>query len=95
MPSPSPQPQPQPQPIEALRNLGPESGHWLRASGIRTIRDLETLGPVAAFALTKRQWPKASFNLLWALAAGLEDKDWRELAQETKDRLKREWEDER
>lgn len=74
-------------PIESLRNLGPASAAWLREAGVATMADLQRLGPVVAYRLAKRREPKASLNLLWALAAGLEDLDWRELSAATKTRL--------
>lgn len=77
-------------PIESLRNLGPKSGHWLRDAGITTIAELERLGPVVAFRLVKQRQPKASLNLLWAMAAGLKGKDWRELSEAIKKRLRKE-----
>ena len=77
-------------PIESLLNLGPKSGQWLRDAGITTIAELERLGPVMAYRLVKRQQPKASLNLLWAMAAGLKGKDWRELTEATKKRLRKE-----
>jgi DNA transformation protein and related proteins len=80
-------------PIESLPNLGPKSGQWLREAGITTIAGLERLGPVVAFRLVKQRQPRASLNLLWALAAGLKGKDWRELTEATKKRLRREAEE--
>ena len=77
-------------PIESLPNLGPKSGQWLREAGITTIADLERLGPVVAFRLVKQRQPKASLNLLWAMAAGLKGMDWRELTEATKKRLRKE-----
>ncbi len=77
-------------PIESLPNLGPKSGQWLREAGITTIAELERLGPVVAFLLVKQHQPKASLNLLWAMAAGLKGKDWRELTEATKKRLRKE-----
>jgi DNA transformation protein len=77
-------------PIESLRNLGPKSGQWLRDAGITTIAELERLGPVVAFRLVKQHQPKASLNLLWAMVAGLKGKDWRELTEATKRRLRKE-----
>lgn len=74
-------------PIEFLRNLGPKSGQWLRDAGITTIADLSRLGPVLAYKMVKQQQPAASLNLLWALATGLQDQDWRELTPATKQRL--------
>lgn len=80
------------EPIENLRNLGPTSAAWLREVGIGTIEQLRRFGAVAAFRLVKQQHSNASLNLLWALAAGLDDKDWRELSQEEKERLRTELE---
>ena len=74
------------EPVDNLRNLGPTSCDWLRAAGIRTIADLRSMGPVTAFRLVRAKQPRASFNLLWALAAGLEDRDWRGLSDEEKSR---------
>jgi len=78
------------EPIGNLKNLGAASAEWLRAVEIRTIADLERLGPVEAYRLVRRTHPQASLNLLWALAAGLADLDWRELPEATKNRLLRE-----
>ena len=80
-------------PIETLPNLGPKSSQWLRDAGITTIADLERLGPVVAFRLVRRHQPKVSLNLLWALAAGLDGKDWRELGGAAKERLRKEAEE--
>ncbi len=76
-------------PIESLRNLGPKSGQWLREAGITTIAELERLGPVVAYRLVKQHQPKASLNLLWAMAAGLKGQDWRDLTEATKKRLRK------
>ncbi len=57
-------------------------------AGIRTTVELEMLGAVKAYARAKALRPKgASLNLLWALAAGLEDRDWRMLSGEEKQAL--------
>ena len=66
-------------PIEALRNLGPKSGAVLREAGMLTIADRRAVGAIAAFARVCAIWDGASLNLLWALAAGLQDRDWRTL----------------
>ena len=78
------------EPIDNLRNLGPASAAWLREEGIGTIADLQKYGPVAAYRLVKQKQPKASLNLLWAMAAGILDCDWRELTVEEKGKLKME-----
>ena len=78
------------QPIDNLPNLGPTSASWLRDAGIKTITDLERFGSVAAYKLAKQKHPQATLNLLWALEAGLLGMDWRELSDETKQRLRNE-----
>ena len=75
------------EPIDNLPNLGPTSIAWLREVGIGTIADLEAYGPVAAYRLVKLRQPGATLNLLWSLAAGLQDKDWRKLSEEEKQSL--------
>lgn len=75
------------EPIESLRNLGTTSAAWLRAIGVYTKADLERLGPALAYRMVKQRLPNTSLNLLWALAATLDDKDWRELTDEDKQRL--------
>lgn len=71
--------------ISALRNLGPKSAMMLAEAGIRTLDELQELGAVRAFVRVKSLRPKsASLNLLWAIAAGLEDRDWRELTKAEK-----------
>ena len=76
------------EPIENLRNLGPTSCEWLKETGLYTIADLERLGPALAYRLVKQRRPKTSLNLLWAIAAGLSNRDWRELSPEEKVRLR-------
>ena len=81
------------EPLDNLRNLGPTSTSWLREVGIKTAADLKRVGPVVAYRLVKRQFPKASLNLLWAMAAAIADKDQRELSDEEKARLRAEAEE--
>lgn len=45
---------------------------------------------VAEIRLEQQKQPKASLNLLWALAAGVIDCDWRELTEAAKQRLRKE-----
>lgn len=75
------------EPIDNLRNLGPTSAAWLREVGITTIAELQHLGPTLAYRMVKEKQPNTSLNLLWALAAGISDRDWRELSEEEKERL--------
>lgn len=77
-------------PIELLHNLGPACSRWLRDAGITTIGDLQRIGPVSAYRLVQQQQPHASLNLLWSLAAGLQERHWRELSASEKQRLRQE-----
>ena len=78
------------EPIENLKNIGATSAEWLRDAGIKTTADLADIGPVKAYQMVKRREIQANYNLLWALAAGLMGKDWRELTDEEKLQLKAE-----
>lgn len=74
--------------LEQLPNLGPKSSQWMREAGIKSLEQLRAIGPVLAYRIVKNIQPQASLNLLWALAAGLEGIDWRELPADYKQRLK-------
>lgn len=76
------------EPIENLRNLGTTSGRWLRDVGINTIADLETRDPVFVFLLVRGRQSNVSLNFLWAMVAGLQDRDWLELTDEEKRSLR-------
>jgi len=73
--------------ISELRNLGPTSAAWLRDVGIGTQSQLRLIGPVVAYQIVRERMPKVSLNLLWALASGLNDQDWRELRADQKQQL--------
>lgn len=75
------------EPIANLRNLGAASAQWLRDVGIRTVLELEQLGPILAYRMVKQKHPEARLNLLWALVAGLAGQDVRELTEAEKDEL--------
>ncbi len=75
-------------PIATLRNLGPKSAMMLAEVGVCTLDELRELGAVRAYSRVKALRPKSvSLNLLWALVAGLEDRDWRDLDKAEKDVL--------
>ena len=75
------------EPVGNLRNLGPTSAASLREAGIATVEELRRLGPVVAYQLVRNAQPNVSRNLLWAIAAGLDNRDWRELTAEEKAKL--------
>jgi len=77
------------EPIDSLRNLGPTSAAWLAEAGITSVSELRRLGPVLAYRLVRERQPRANLNLLWALAAALEGRDWRELTEAEKREMRR------
>ena len=81
------------QSIAGLKNLGPKSAEMLASAGIQTKDDLQELGPVVAFLAVKQAGHAPSLNLLWAIAAALEDIHWLELTEETKSSLQAELEE--
>jgi hypothetical protein len=80
------------EPIENLPNVGPTTAGWLRDAGISTISDLEQSGPILAYRLIRQRQPRAALYLLWALAAGLENRHWQDLSEQEKDQLRAELE---
>lgn len=71
-----------------LKNLGPVSLKWLEEIGVRSLADLEQIGPVDAFCRVKALGHRPSLNFLYALEAAVLDKDWRELEERTKAELR-------
>lgn len=74
-------------PIESVRNLGRQSAQWLQEVGVLTKEDLQSRGAVLVYRLVKRNHAAVTLNLLWALAAGLQDRDFRDLTTEEKEQL--------
>jgi hypothetical protein len=72
------------EPIENLRNVGKGIAAWLRMIGIYSIAELKRGGPFAAYRMIRFLRPEATEELLWALAAGLEDRDVRNLSDHEK-----------
>lgn len=64
-----------------LRNLGLRSDEMLLYAGIKSVRQLQKLGSVAAFVAVKRAEDKPSLKLLWALDGALTDRDWKDVAK--------------
>lgn len=74
--------------IDDLMNLGPKSRMWLQSCGITKISQLRKIGAAAAWHKVKDRFPEASLNLLWAIAAGLEGRDWRSLTDDEKQQIR-------
>ena len=75
-------------PVSSLRNLGPKSAMMLTEAGIRSIDELREIGAVKAYARVRQIRARgASLNLLWSMAAGLEDRSWNDLSTDEKTAL--------
>jgi hypothetical protein len=72
------------EPIENLRNIGKGSAAWLRQIGIDSIADLKRSGPFSPYRMIRFLRSESTEDLLWALVAGLADRDWRELSDHEK-----------
>ena len=70
-----------------IPNLGPRSREWLSDLGIHSLQDLQHVGVVPAFLAAKERYAGVSLNLLWALAAAVEGRDWRSLTLAEKQTL--------
>ena len=74
--------------IASLQNLGPRSAEMLATAGIHTREQLAALGPAAAYLAAKQADSGVSLNLLWAIAAGMENSHWTDLSQQRKAELR-------
>jgi RimJ/RimL family protein N-acetyltransferase len=74
--------------LSDLPGLGPKSEEMLERAGIRTVADLETLGPVEAFLrVCDVSGAEPSLNLLYALAGAVDNRHWADIARRERDRL--------
>ncbi len=76
--------------ISEMRNLGPASQALLAEIGIHNEKQLREIGAVSTFCRVRFQLGKAyaSLNLLYAMEAALQDRDWRDLSPAEKAALK-------
>ena len=75
--------------LEDLRGIGRAAAGMLREADIATVEELRELGAVEAYRRVRFVRPGVSLNLLHALHAGLDDRDWRALAVREKAALRR------
>ena len=74
-----------------LKNIGPFSEKRLAEIGVRTIEDLNEIGPVEAYVRVKRHYPEdTTLLLLYSLQGALMGIHWNAVPQETKDSLRTE-----
>ncbi|MBB5212236.1 TfoX/Sxy family protein [Microbulbifer hydrolyticus] len=67
-----------------LKNLGLASVNILHSIGIRTLEDLNRVGPVEAFASIRRRGINVSRVLLYALQGAILDVHWNDLDPDLK-----------
>jgi DNA transformation protein len=67
-----------------LPNLGTRAAEMLAAAGIESIQQIRDLTPVVTFLAVRQAGGQPSLNLLWAIAGGLQDRDWTELSEQEK-----------
>lgn len=77
-------------PIQNLRHLGATAAGWLREVDIRTIEELRRIGPAAALERVRQRQPQCGLSLLWALAAGLQGREPKDLTDEERTHLQQE-----
>jgi len=73
-----------------LRGIGPSTERMLRQADIMTVEALRELGPVEAYHRLRFLNEHVSLNALYALAAGLEGRDWRDLSNAERQKLRSE-----
>jgi len=71
-------------PLVDFPNLGPCSAEMLAKAEITSVGDLRDLGPVASFLAVRQTGQNPSLNLLWAIAAGLQNRHWTSLTEAEK-----------
>lgn len=72
--------------IVELPNLGPKSAAMMADAGIACLADLERLGSVKAYVLTK-QYHRVSLNLLYAIEGALCGMHWASISRQERARL--------
>lgn len=75
--------------IEDIRNIGPKTARMLVQAGFSNACAIKDIGAVGAYIRLCFHYPdRVSINALWALYAGLEGRDWRDLHADEKASLK-------
>jgi len=79
--------------LTTLKGIGPKVADWLTQAGITNAAQLRELGAVEAYLqiLEKTDF-RANILLLYSLVGAIENRDWNEVAQHDKARLKAELE---
>jgi hypothetical protein len=75
-------------PVDAIFNLGPKSAAAFARAGIASADEIEAMGPVAAYLRLKAAGARPSVVMLYAVAAGLQGRDWTTLTPEERAALR-------
>jgi DNA transformation protein len=74
-----------------FRNIGPFSQKRLAEIGVRTMEDLQKIGPVEAYIRIKQHYPEdTTLLLLYALKGALMEIHWNAVPRKIKERLRAE-----
>ncbi|MEM9811037.1 MAG: TfoX/Sxy family protein [Pseudomonadota bacterium] len=65
--------------LRTIRGLGPASERMLAEVGIPDVETLREIGAIDAYRRLRFRFEHASLNALYALVAGLDGRDWRDL----------------
>lgn len=79
--------------VAEIPNLGQKSAEMLAAANIVSAEQIRELGPVLTYLAVRQTGQKPSLNLLWAIAAGLQNRHWTELSAAEKAQLQQQLED--
>ena len=76
--------------LSDLRGIGPSTETMLHRADITSVETLRELGPIEAYVRLRFVNEHVSINALYALAAGLEGRDWRSLSDAERQALRAE-----
>lgn len=77
-------------PLRGLTNIGPTIADRLEAVGVRTVGDLQRIGPARAFRRLQQAYAERTIPVcyyLYSLQGALEGKHWNDIGQASKQRL--------
>jgi len=64
---------------------GLKSDQWLNKTGIYSLDNLKAVGAISAFIKLKQDTSmKPSLNMLYGMVAAIENRDWRDVAKQSK-----------
>ncbi len=76
-------------PLSTVKNIGAVTAGRLNQVGLRTLEQLEALGPVEAYRRVKAKFPReTTLVCLYALQGAIWDVHWKDLPPEIKAELK-------